>query len=47
MAKLDLQVLRLVRIKFGPIELGDMKAGRFRALSQQELVNIFNALSLN
>jgi 23S rRNA pseudouridine2605 synthase len=47
MAKLDLQVLRLVRIKFGPIELGDMKAGRFRVLNQQELLNLFNALSLN
>jgi 23S rRNA pseudouridine2605 synthase len=33
---LDLEVLRLVRTKFGPIELGAMPSGTSRALNQRE-----------
>lgn len=38
---LGLKVLRLVRLDFGPINLGDMKAGRHRVLNSRELANLF------
>jgi len=44
---LGLKVLRLIRLDFGPINLGDMKAGRHRVLNSQELVNLFTLLKLN
>jgi 23S rRNA pseudouridine2605 synthase len=43
---LGTKVLRLIRIEFGPIALGDMKVGRHRVLNSQELINLFNLLSI-
>ena len=43
---LGTKVLRLIRIEFGPIALGDMKVGRHRVLSSQELINLFNLLNI-
>lgn len=43
---LGLKVLRLVRLDFGPINLGDMKAGRHRVLNSRELANLFSLLKL-
>ena len=44
---LGLKVLRLIRIDFGPISLGDMKSGRHRVLNSQELTNLQNLLKLS
>jgi len=44
---LGLKVLRLIRLDFGPISLGDMKPGRHRVLNSQEMTNLFNVLKLN
>ena len=44
---LGLRVLRLIRLDFGPINLGDMKAGRHRVLNSQELTNLFTVLKLS
>ena len=44
---LGLKVLRLIRLDFGPINLGDMKAGRHRVLNSQELTNLFTLLKLS
>jgi len=44
---LGLKVLRLIRLDFGPINLGDMKAGRHRVLNSQELINLFTLLKLS
>ena len=44
---LGLKVLRLIRLDFGPISLGDMKPGRHRVLNSQEVTNLFNLLKLN
>jgi 23S rRNA pseudouridine2605 synthase len=44
---LGLKVLRLIRLDFGPISLGDMKPGRHRVLNSQEMTNLFNLLMLN
>ena len=46
-ASLGLKVLRLIRLDFGPISLGDMKPGRHRVLNSQEMTNLFNLLKLN
>ena len=43
---LGTKVLRLIRIEFGPIALGDMKVGRHRVLNSQELINLFNLLNI-
>lgn len=43
---LGLQVLRLIRLEFGPISLGEMKPGRHRVLNSQEMTNLFTALQL-
>lgn len=43
---LGLKVLRLIRLDFGPINLGDMKAGRHRVLNSRELANLFSLLKL-
>ena len=43
---LGLQVLRLIRLDFGPINLGEMKAGRHRVLNSQELTNLFTLLNI-
>jgi 23S rRNA pseudouridine2605 synthase len=44
---LGLKVLRLIRLGFGPINLGDMKPGRHRVLNSQEMTNLFTLLKLN
>ena len=44
---LGLKVLRLIRLDFGPINLGDMKPGRHRVLNSQEMRNLFTLLKLN
>jgi len=44
---LGLKVLRLIRLDFGPINLGDMKPGRHRVLNSQEMTNLFTFLKLN
>lgn len=44
---LGLKVLRLIRLDFGPISLGNMKPGRHRVLNSQEMTNLFNLLKLN
>ena len=44
---LGLKVLRLIRLDFGPISLGDMKPGRHRVLNSQEMTNLFTLLKLN
>ena len=41
---LGLKVLRLIRLEFGPIALGEMKPGRHRVLNSQEMTNLFTAL---
>jgi 23S rRNA pseudouridine2605 synthase len=43
---LGLKVLRLIRLEFGPISLGEMKPGRHRVLNSQEMTNLFTALQL-
>ena len=44
--ELGMKVLRLVRIDFGPINLGDMKVGRHRVLNEVEVTNLFNLLKI-
>jgi 23S rRNA pseudouridine2605 synthase len=43
---LGMKVLRLIRIDFGPINLGDMKVGRHRVLNEIEVINLFNLLQI-
>ena len=43
---LGLKVLRLIRLDFGPINLGEMRPGRHRVLNSQELTNLFTLLSI-
>jgi 23S rRNA pseudouridine2605 synthase len=43
---LGLEVLRLIRVEFGPISLGEMKPGRHRVLNSQEMTNLFVILKL-
>ncbi len=43
---LGLKVLRLIRLEFGPIALGEMKPGRHRVLNSQEMTNLFTVLQL-
>jgi len=45
-AALDRPVLRLVRTKFGPIKLGELKAGRTRVLGNTEVGSLLNAVGL-
>ena len=46
MEAVDVQVLRLIRTKFGPISLGDTPEGRWRNLNEGELTNLRNVLGL-
>ena len=46
MEAIDLKVLRLVRSAFGPIQLGDLKEGRWRDLNSVEVTNLHKALKL-
>ena len=46
MEAVGVDVLRLVRTKFGPISLGDTPEGRWRDLNDTELLNLQRALDL-
>ena len=46
MEAVDVDVLRLIRTKFGPISLGDTPEGRWRDLNDGELTNLRNVLGL-
>ena len=43
---LGFKVVRLVRINFAGLELGDLKPGRFRAIQGPELTKLFQVLKL-
>jgi len=43
---LGLKVIRLIRLDFGPVSLGDMNPGRHRVLNTQELTNLFTLLHI-
>ena len=46
MEAVGVDVLRLIRTKFGPISLGDTPEGRWRDLNDGELMNLRKALNL-
>ena len=46
MEAVEVDVLRLIRTKFGPISLGDTPEGRWRDLNGGELTNLRNVLGL-
>lgn len=46
MEAVGVDVLRLIRTRFGPILLGDVLEGRWRDLNKSELTNLRKALSL-
>ena len=46
MEAVGVEVLRLIRTKFGPISLGDTPEGRWRDLNDGELLNLQNALNI-
>lgn len=46
MEAVDVDVLRLIRTRFGPISLGDTAEGRWRDLNTGELTNLRNVLGL-
>ena len=46
MEAVEVDVLRLIRTKFGPISLGDTPEGRWRDLNDGELTNLRNVLKL-
>lgn len=46
MEAVDVDVLRLIRTRFGPILLGDVLEGRWRDLNKTELANLRKVLSL-
>ena len=46
MEAVEVDVLRLIRTKFGPISLGDTPEGRWRDLNSGELLNLRNILRL-
>jgi 23S rRNA pseudouridine2605 synthase len=46
MEAVGVEVLRLIRTKFGPISLGETPEGRWRDLNDGELVNLRNALDI-
>ena len=46
MEAVEVDVLRLIRTKFGPISLGDTPEGRWRDLNSGELTNLRNVLKL-
>jgi 23S rRNA pseudouridine2605 synthase len=47
MEAIGVEVLRLVRTKFGPISLGDTPEGRWRDLNDGELISLQTALDIN
>ena len=46
MEAVGVEVLRLIRTKFGPISLGDTPEGRWRDLNDGELLNLQNVLDI-
>ena len=46
MEAVEVDVLRLIRTKFGPISLGDTSEGRWRDLNSGELTNLRNVLGI-
>jgi 23S rRNA pseudouridine2605 synthase len=46
MEAVGVDVLRLIRTKFGPISLGDTPEGRWRDLNSTELLNLQKALNI-
>ena len=46
MEAVGVDVLRLIRTKFGPISLGETPEGRWRDLNSAELISLQNALSI-
>ncbi len=46
MAYFGHRVKRLKRTAIGPVELGDLKAGQWRPLSQEELKALKSALNM-
>jgi 23S rRNA pseudouridine2605 synthase len=46
MESVGVEVVRLIRTRFGPILLGDVLEGRWRDLNEVELINLRNALNL-
>ena len=46
MEAIGVEVLRLIRTRFGPISLGETPEGRWRDLNDGELINLQNALDI-
>ncbi|MFZ5851229.1 MAG: pseudouridine synthase [Actinomycetota bacterium] len=46
LAEVGLPVVTLVRTRFGPVALGDLRPGRTRPLSRQEVADLFAAVDL-
>jgi 23S rRNA pseudouridine2605 synthase len=46
MEAIGIEVIRLIRTKFGPISLGETLEGRWRDLNDGELFNLQKALDL-
>jgi 23S rRNA pseudouridine2605 synthase len=46
MEAIGVEVLRLIRTRFGPISLGETPEGRWRDLNEGELINLQNALDI-
>lgn len=44
-AALGRKVVKLQRVRFGPIKLGALKIGSFRLLTKDELMNLFNLVN--
>ena len=44
---LEIEVIRLIRTEFGPISIGEIKEGRWRALNSLEVDNLYKVLKLN
>jgi 23S rRNA pseudouridine2605 synthase len=47
MEAVGVEVLRLIRTKFGPISLGETLEGRWRDLNSAELISLQNVLDIN
>ncbi len=47
MEAIGVEVLRLIRTRFGPISLGETPEGRWRDLNDGELINLQKALNIN
>ncbi len=47
LATLDIEVLRLVRVAIGPLQLGKLEKGSYRALTFDEKFALDNAMQLN